>query len=85
MAPPSRYPLAIVGAGALGLNFAARLTAPVAQLADAPAIAGWLKQHPNGLLIGRMDQSPLPWPPRELVTFRNREWGLWSAADQKEP
>lgn len=66
-------------------NFAARLTAPVAQLADAPAIAGWLKQHPNGLLIGRMDQSPLPWPPRELVTFRNREWGLWSAADQKEP
>ena len=35
--PPDRYPLAIIGAGALGLHFAARLAEvmPVAVIADS--------------------------------------------------
>ena len=85
IAPYQADGLALVGARYHAeFNFAARLTGPVAELADGPAVTDWLKQHPDGLIMGRMDQSPLPWPPREKITFRNREWGLWSAPDQKE-
>lgn len=62
-------------------NFAARLTAPVAELSDPKAVTEWLDRHPQGLIFGRIDQSDLPWPPQDSVLFRNREWGLWRAAD----
>ena len=44
-ASPARYPLAIVGAGALGLSFAARLAAlgPVAVIARSAARAAELR------------------------------------------
>ena len=62
-------------------NFAARLTTPVTSLSDAAAISAWLGAHPQGLLIGRMDQASPGWSPRQTILFRNRDWGLWSAAD----
>lgn len=66
-------------------NFAARLTAPVEELADAEAVRTWAKSHPKGLIVGPTDEAQLPLPPRDTVLFRNSDYGIWSAADFNDP
>lgn len=62
-------------------NFAARLTEPVAELPDPAALRSWAALHPQGLIAGRTDRFAPPWPPRETILFRNRDYGIWSVAD----
>ncbi|MFD1881940.1 ArnT family glycosyltransferase [Paracoccus pacificus] len=63
-------------------NFAARLTSPVAELdQDLAAIKAWVAQHPQGMLVGRVDLIEMPWAPMQTILFRNREYGIWSAAN----
>ncbi len=62
-------------------NFAARLTAPMAELSSPELLSEWVADNPQGLIVARMDTPGLLWPAREKVLFRNREWGIWSALD----
>ncbi|WP_323715861.1 ArnT family glycosyltransferase [Paracoccus aminovorans] len=62
-------------------NFAARLTKPVAELPDPAALRSWAALHPQGLIVGRIDQSTPPWQPHETILFRNQDYGIWSVAD----
>ena len=62
-------------------NFAGRLTRPVALLPDAAAVKAWVTAHPRGVMTGQIGLVDMPWPPRETILFRNRDWGIWFAAD----
>lgn len=78
--------LAAVGARSHAeFNFAARLTAPVAELPDLAALNAFAARHPQGLAVGRLDGFAPPWPPRETIPFRNQDYGLWSMADAPFP
>ncbi|RCW87092.1 ArnT family glycosyltransferase [Paracoccus lutimaris] len=80
--PRQRGGLALLGTSYHAqFNFAARLTDPVALLADDKAVRTWIGAHPQGLLIGEIDQADMAWPPQRTILFRNRDWGIWSAAE----
>ncbi len=61
------------------INFLARLTAPVAHLTDAAALADWARAHPQGMVFGRVRESPLTVSPQQVLTYMGQDWGLWPA------
>lgn len=62
------------------INFLAGLTSPVALLTDAAALSDWAKAHPNGMIFGRVDESPLTVPPSQVLQYMGQDWGLWTSA-----
>lgn len=61
------------------INFLAGLTAPVAHLTEAAALAEWARAHPQGMVFGRVSESPLAVPPSQVLSYMGQEWGLWPA------
>jgi hypothetical protein len=49
----------------------------VAELAD------WLRSHPDGWVLGPVEQISVDAPAREIWTYRDRTIGLWQAGDLK--
>lgn len=62
------------------INFLAGLTAPVAHLTDAAALVTWAKAHPEGMVFGRVNETPLTGQPQEVLQYMGQDWGLWPAA-----
>ncbi len=62
------------------INFLAGLTAPVAHLTDVAALADWAKLHPDGMVFGRVNETPLTAKPSEVLQYMGQDWGLWPAA-----
>ncbi len=62
------------------INFLAGLTAPVAHLTDAAALAEWAKAHPQGMVFGRISEAPLTVQPQQVLQYMGQDWGLWPAA-----
>lgn len=58
-------------------NFSGRLTEAVAVLPTIEAVANWRQQHPDGVLISRMDRLRPNQAPTQIFIFRNREYGVW--------
>ncbi|WP_417270380.1 ArnT family glycosyltransferase [Celeribacter sp.] len=61
-------------------NFAARATRPIATPKTADALFAWQTAHPNGVIVGRLDQTPLRQTPADTVIFRDRPYGFWPVA-----
>lgn len=61
------------------INFLAGLTAPVAHLTDAQALTDWAKSHPEGMIFGRLSESPLTVKPGQVLRYMGQDWGLWPA------
>ena len=72
--------IALVGSRYNGeFTFLARLTQPVAELADAAALQPWLAAHPKGIVLMKEGRGALPWPPADTVDFNGRYWTVWPA------
>jgi hypothetical protein len=61
-------------------NFKARMTAPVALPEGEAALGDWMRNHPEGWVIGPVAQTKFPTSPQELWVYRERAFGLWSVA-----
>lgn len=61
-------------------NFAARLTAPVALTKTRADVLAWAKDHPSGVVFGKIVESPLNTPPQGVVKYIGQDWGYWMAA-----
>lgn len=61
-------------------NFAARLTTPVALTVTEQEIRDWAAQHPDGIVIGRVNELPLATAPQGVVAYMGQQWGYWPAA-----
>ena len=57
------------------LNFAGRLLNPVARLSD-DAVAGWLRDHPGGVLLDQTDRPVPGMTPVLRLPFRDRTYTL---------
>jgi len=68
-------------------NFAARATRHMDQIDTPQGLAQWQIDHPNGVIVGRVDKTPITATPTDTVVFRDRPYGLWAVADltQKDP
>lgn len=72
--------IALVGSRYNGeFTFLARLTQPVAELADAAALQPWLAAHPKGIVLMKEGRGALPWAPADTVDFNGRDWTVWPA------
>ncbi|MBP7002762.1 glycosyltransferase family 39 protein [Amaricoccus sp.] len=73
------------GVGVLGdsydgmFTFAARLRNPVTAL-DRKEAAGWLAENPDRVLVTRLDRDHTDDPPRAVVVYRNRPYGVWGGS-----
>ncbi|MGB3148729.1 MAG: glycosyltransferase family 39 protein [Paracoccaceae bacterium] len=67
------------------VNFAARLTAPVATLTDADAAQAWAAAHPTGRLFGPLKSTPLTQPPSVGLIYNGKAYGVWDAASLAAP
>lgn len=86
IAPHQPDGLALIGAPYHAeFNFAARLTSPVATPADPQELAAWIEAHPRGLVLARVGEAELPWPPQELLRFRSGRIAIWAVADAPVP
>lgn len=61
-------------------NFAARLTAPVALAKTRADIIAWAKDHPSGVVLGKLSENPLTAAPQGVVKYIGQDWGYWTAA-----
>lgn len=61
-------------------TFTARLTKPVTTLENSAQLLRWGADHPHGLILGRRGAVEPPWPPQDIIRFRNRDYGLWQVA-----
>ena len=61
------------------INFLARLTNPVAMPKTKADWQAWATDHPNGVIFGRVNESPLTAAPQEVFSYMGQEWGLWPA------
>jgi hypothetical protein len=61
------------------INYLAGLTAPVAHLTDAAALQDWARANPEGMIFGRVSESPLTAAPQEVLPYMGQAWGLWPA------
>ena len=62
------------------VNFALRLTHPVATPATPAALADWARAHPQGMIFGLKRQDLLTAEPQEVLRYMGRDWALWPAA-----
>lgn len=65
-------------------HFAGRLREPLTLLPDPAALADFAAKTPDGLIVGRLDESARPdWEPQTIVRYRKRDmWAVWSVADK---
>ncbi len=63
------------------INFAGRLTRPVALPRTVPELDAWRAAHPDGVILAPADQAELPWTPRRTIPFRNDDYAVWHVAD----
>ena len=61
-------------------NFAARLTEAVATPQTAQDWAEWAKAHPQGLIFGVQNQSPLTAEPQGTYRYMGKDWAIWPAS-----
>ena len=62
------------------VNFALRLTAPVATPKTAEALADWARANPGGLVFGPVDRAGIAAPPREQIPYDDEIIGIWPAS-----
>ncbi|WOI55711.1 ArnT family glycosyltransferase [Palleronia sp. LCG004] len=65
-------------------TFAGRLTKPVAELETASMLAEWADEHPEGLILSRLEDHPLPWRPDRKIAFRGRPYAIWEVSGRKD-
>lgn len=62
--------------------FAGRLRNPVETLSPKQA-EGWLAENPTRALVARLDRDHPADPPRAVVVYRNRPYGIWGGPPPK--
>jgi 4-amino-4-deoxy-L-arabinose transferase and related glycosyltransferases of PMT family len=62
-------------------TFDGRLTAPIPQLTDTPAIIAWAHIHPQGWIISGDANYQYPAAPLYRQAYSGRSLGIWLAAD----
>ena len=62
-------------------NFAGRMAIPLATPKDAAALAVWMHDHPQGLILGKVGRADIAWPPQETLVFRNTPYAIWRVVD----
>jgi len=82
LSPAAEGDLAVVGTRYNAeVNFTMRLTDPVAEPQDAAALVAWAVAHPNGLVFGPLESSPIRKAPASTLRFAGEDYGVWPAAD----
>ncbi len=62
-------------------NFTGRLRRPLDIITTEDAVRAWAKEHPRGVLVGQPRYSTIPWEPRKVLVFRNKDYGIWYVED----
>lgn len=62
------------------VNFLGRLTTNVALTPDMASLRDWAVVHPQGVIFGRVEGSPLAAAPQEVFRYMEKDWGLWPAS-----
>lgn len=63
-------------------TFLGRLIKSVAELGSLSDVAEWADEHPDGLVLSRLDEHPLPWRAKKEIAFRGRPYALWAVSDR---
>lgn len=65
-------------------HFAGRLREPLTLLPDQAAISDFVRDNPDGLIVGRFNSSVQPeWKPQDLIRYRKRDtWAVWNIEDK---
>ncbi|MDE9451543.1 glycosyltransferase family 39 protein [Aliiroseovarius sp. Z3] len=66
-------------------NFAARLTSPVEILNGRDELSQWQTDHPNGVIISRLDQENPSWRAHKIILYRNKPYAIWRVMDAPKP
>ncbi len=61
-------------------TFAGRLAEPVSELATLSMVTEWANTHPDGVILSRLYEHPLPWRADKTIEFRGRSYGIWHAS-----
>jgi len=62
-------------------NFAGRLTNAVASPEGAAELETWMRKHPYGVIVARLDRIEKMWAPHCTHLFMNRRLGIWYMSD----
>ncbi len=80
LAPSSGRGLAVSGMTYNAeINFAARLTRPVATPATAADLRAWAAAHPGGLVFGPVGRVPVTAAPADILHYNGLIYGVWPA------